>query len=258
MSGVAAIVQARMGSTRLPGKVMMDVLGRPLLARVIERAQAIPGVERVILATTADPRDQPLIALAGARGIAAFAGSEDDVLDRYYQAARQFEVEVVVRITADCPLLDPGVSGAVLARFLRGDVDYASNTHPPTFPDGLDTEVFSFAALARAWRDASLPSEREHVTAYLWKNPDRFRLANVSNNADLSAERWTVDEAQDLEFVRAIYAALGQPVFGMADVLHVLEQHPELRELNSALKRNAGYARSLKADAVADERERSV
>jgi spore coat polysaccharide biosynthesis protein SpsF len=245
-----AVLQARMRSTRLPGKVMADLSGKPLLARVVERAQAIRGVDRVVVATTVAEHDRPLIGLAEQCGAMGFAGSEDDVLDRYYQAACASDASIIVRHTADCPLLDPTVSARVLERFRQGDVDYACNTNPPTFPDGLDAEVFSFETLERAWREARLPSEREHVTPYIWKNPDRFRLANVANDVDLSALRWTVDEPQDLEFARTVYARLGQgqSPFGMAEVLALLERAPELRDLNTGHTRNEGYLRSVQQD----------
>ncbi len=249
---IAAIVQARMGSRRLPGKTLAEVGGRPMLARLLDRARRIAGVERVIVATTEKPADEAILRLARDQGLAAYAGSEDDVLDRVHQAACRHGVSVVVRVTPDCPLVDPAVSGLVLARFLecRGAVDYASNTQPPTFPDGLDTEVFSFEALARAWREATQPSEREHVTSYIWKRPDLFRLVNVRHDPGLSALRWAVDEAADLEFVRAVYGRLGEAseTFGMDDVLDLLRRHPELTQINPGLARNEGYARSLRGD----------
>jgi glutamate-1-semialdehyde 2,1-aminomutase/spore coat polysaccharide biosynthesis protein SpsF len=254
---IAAIVQARMGSSRLPGKTLMDVAGRPLLGHLVDRARRIPGLERVIIATTERPADRAIITFAEAEGLPVYAGSEDDVLDRFHQAASRFGVSVVVRVTPDCPLLDPAVAGLVLQRFLdaRGTLDYASNTQPPTFPDGQDTEVFSADALARAWREARLPSEREHVTPYIWKQPDRFRLANVRHAQDLSAQRWTVDEAADLGFVRAVYARLGAGrLFGMEDVLALLRREPALRDINGSLTRNQGYAKSLRADGGASGR----
>jgi spore coat polysaccharide biosynthesis protein SpsF len=248
-----AILQARTASTRLPGKVMAELLGRPLLARVIERAQAIRGIDQIVVATTIAERDRPLLDLAKSSGAEAFAGSENDVLDRYYQAAQAFDAETLVRLTADCPLLDPAVSERVLVRFRQGDVDYACNTLPPTFPDGLDTEVFSFAALEQAWQKAKLVSEREHVTPYIWKNPAKFRQANVANDVDLSALRWTVDEPQDLEFVQAVYSHLHHedaPPFGMADVLALLERQPDLCNINVGIARNEGLAKSLREDKV--------
>ncbi len=249
MTGVSVILQARMGSTRLPGKVMLDLWGRPILAWVIQRAQAIPGVEQVIVATTCRQLDRPVMDLAVAQGVRAFAGSETDVLDRYYQAAKQFGARVIVRVTGDCPLLDPGVSESVLGRFLEGDADYVSNTNPPTYPDGLDAEVFSFRTLERAWSEATCDSEREHVTPYVWKHPEKFRLENVANSIDLSDQRWTVDEPCDLEFVRAVYVRMNQTgrcSFTMADVLNLLAREPHLRELNQGIRRNEGYASSLR------------
>jgi glutamate-1-semialdehyde 2,1-aminomutase/spore coat polysaccharide biosynthesis protein SpsF len=254
---IAAIVQARMGSSRLPGKTLMDVAGRPLLGHLVDRARRIPGLEAVVIATTDRPADRAIIAFAEAEKLPVYAGSEDDVLDRFHQAAMRFGVSVVVRVTPDCPLLDPGVAGRVLRRFLdaRGALDYVSNTQPPTFPDGQDTEVFSAAALARAWREARLRSEREHVTPYIWKHPDRFRLANVRHVEDLSALRWTVDEAADLEFVRVVSARLtGAGPFGMDEVLALLRREPALLDINRSHTRNEGYARSLRADGVASGR----
>ncbi len=246
-----AILQARMGSTRLPGKVMADLAGKPLIVRVIERAQAIHGVDQVILATTAAAADQPLLDVARQAGAGAFAGSEQDVLDRYYGAAQAFKADVIMRLTADCPLLDPAICARVLARFGQGDVDFACNTQPPTFPDGLDTEIFSMPTLAQTWREARLSSEREHVTPYIWKNPAKFRIANVVNDEDLSALRWTVDEPQDLHLVRAIYAALQPtPATGMAAVLAFLAAHPELQAVNFGLERNEGYQKSLQEDTL--------
>ena len=245
------ILQARLGSTRLPAKVIADLSGKPLLARVVERAIRIPGVDQVVLATTRLPEDRKLIAMAKEWDLPTYSGSTEDVLDRYYQAARTFAADVIVRVTADCPLLDPEVSGRVVARFRQGDVDYSSNVNPPTFPDGLDTEVFSHDALERAWTEARLQSEREHVTPYIRNHPDRFRLANVKNDIDLSAHRWTVDEPSDLVLVRRIYerlsGAAGEP-FGMADVLTLLERQPDLREVNAGIARDEGYAKSLRED----------
>ncbi|MFZ2491222.1 MAG: glycosyltransferase family protein [Thermoanaerobaculia bacterium] len=249
------VLQARMGSTRLPGKVLADIGGKSMLAHVIERAARIPSIDQVVVATSIDSANEPLMDVARQLGVMSYAGSEADVLDRYYQAARLAAADVIVRVTADCPLLDPSVSGAVIERFCAGPFDYVSNTNPPTFPDGLDTEVFSFQALERAWRDAALTSEREHVTPFLWKNTDLFRIDNVTGARDLSHHRWTVDDAGDLAFVRAVFASMaGREDFGMAEVLEVLDRHPELRELNSGKLRNEGYAKSLSEDAVVPEK----
>jgi spore coat polysaccharide biosynthesis protein SpsF (cytidylyltransferase family) len=245
-----AIIQTRMGSTRLPGKVMADVAGKPLLRCVLDRTSAIQGIDQVVLATTSLARERPLIQLAKTCAIEVFAGSEVDVLDRYYRTALAFSADTIVRITADCPLLDPKVSERVVAAFCSGAYDYVSNVHPPTFPDGLDTEVFSFVALERAWREGALASEREHVTPYIWKNPSKFRIFNVANDRDLSSLRWTVDEPADLEFVRAVYSHLSvkASVFGMQEVLGLLSDHPELQRINYGIPSNLGYCKSLQED----------
>jgi spore coat polysaccharide biosynthesis protein SpsF len=249
---IAAIVQARMGSSRLPGKTLADVAGQPMLARHVARVRRIPGVERVIIATTDKPADEPILRFADDHHLLASRGSEEDVLDRVYQAARRYHVATVVRVSPDCPLIDPAVSGQVLARLLdaRGALDYVSNTQPPTFPDGLDTEAFTFDALARAWREATAPSDREHVTPYIWRQGDRFRLANVIHDPDLSARRWTVDTAADLAFVREIHARLGglAETAGLDEILTLLRRHPELEAINRGIARNEGYARSLRGD----------
>lgn len=234
---IAVIVQARMGSSRFPGKVLADLAGRPLIAHAMARAMATPGVDELVVATTTAAADDVLAALCGRMGVPVFRGSEPDVLDRVYQATRRHACDAVMRVTADCPLLDPLVSGLVVARFREGDVDYASNVHPRTFPDGLDTEVFAVAALERAWREARLPAEREHVTPYFRSHPEIFRCANVAYSADLSAHRWTVDEPRDLELLRAFHRRLGQgdaPFFGMQEILRLLEREPDFAALPAA------------------------
>lgn len=247
---IVAIIQARMSSTRLPGKVMADLAGRPLLARVIERARAAKSVDLVAVATTDRAADDRVAEFCSAGQIPVFRGSEDDVLDRFRQAAARFEADVVVRLTADCPLLDAAVIDLVVGSFLTGNCDYASNTIEPTYPDGLDTEVFSREALERAWREAKLKSEREHVTPYIWKNPAFFRLLSVKNDVNLSGLRWTVDEPQDLELARRVYQELsGRGVFRMNDVMGAFRRHPEWAEINTGFARNEGYEKSLREDA---------
>jgi spore coat polysaccharide biosynthesis protein SpsF (cytidylyltransferase family) len=248
---VAAIIQARLGSSRLPGKAMMDVGGRPLLERVITRARAISGIDVVVVATTTLDADRKIVTCARALGAEVFQGADEDVLDRVHCAATHLGAEVVVRLTADCPLLDPDVSGQVVALFGRSRVDYASNTHPPTYPDGLDTEVFTAAALARAWREAKLPSERAHVTPYIWKHPELFPAAYLERTPDLSAHRWTVDEAADLDFVRAVYGALESkhgPCFSYDLVIELVNARPDIQRLASRSGRNEGYAMSVRQD----------
>lgn len=249
---VLAVVQARLGSTRLPGKTLADIAGKPMLAWVVERTRAIPGLGDIVLATTDKPGDDRLVDFAREARLPYVRGSESDVLDRFHMTLAAYPADVVVRVTPDCPLLDPEVSGRVLAEFrrLQSRVDYVSNIHPPTYPDGLDTEVFSREALETAWKDARLASDREHVTPFIWRQAERFRLANVANSRDLSAQRWTVDTARDLEFVRAVYAELGARPFGMAEVLRLLEAKPALLALNAGQERNEGLTKSLVADAA--------
>ena len=246
-----AIVQARMASTRLPGKVMADVVGKPLLYHVVKRAQQARTLGLVAVATTDRPADDRIAQYCAEIGVPCFRGNEEDVLDRYYHAAKHFGATVIVRLTADCPFLDPVIVDKVVRVFASGAYDFVSNTHPPTYPDGLDTEVFRWEALERSWREARLRSEREHVTAYMWKHPELFRLANVENDVDLSALRWTVDEPQVLEFVRRAYSHLGvTPCFGLAEVLVLLREHPELAAVNVGIERNEGYQKSLREDTL--------
>ncbi len=253
---VVAIIQARMGSTRLPGKVLLDIAGKPMLLRVVERVRAAACVDEVVVATSVNPCDDPVQSLCAALGIKCFRGSERDVLDRYYRSAEWIGADVVARITADCPLVDPAVIDLVISAYLKGGVDYASNRRyrddvvSNIYPDGLDAEVFSFAALERAWLEARLASEREHVTPYIWKNPRAFRTLSVGDEADLSGLRWTVDEGADLEFVRLVYQRLGDRLFGMREVLALLAAAPELGTINSHIVINAGYAQSVERDSV--------
>ncbi len=239
-----------MGSSRLPGKVLADIAGRTMLERVVARAQAARRVVRVVVATSVAPEDDRVHALCGKLGIEVFRGSQSDVLDRFAGAASRFAADPIVRLTADCPLLDSGVVDAVVARYQEGGVDYAANINPPTFPDGLDTEVFSAEALARAGLEARRPSEREHVTLYIRSHPESFRIANVRGPHDLSGLRWTVDEPEDLEFVRAVYSALGEAEFGMEDVVRLLSERPELAAANARFERDEGLRRSLRSEQV--------
>lgn len=226
---VVAIVQARVGSTRLPGKVLMPLAGRPMVAHVLERARAIRGVHAVVAAVPDLPVDDPLADICERSGALVVRGSSDDVLARYARAAVKSRADVVVRITADCPLLSPTVSAQVLDRF--EDCDYASNTLTRTYPRGLDTEVFSAAALLAANEEASDSAEREHVTPFIYRRPDRFRLIHVMNDVDLSGGRWTVDTPDDMSFASAVYDCLG-PVFELVDVLALLERNPNIASLN--------------------------
>ena len=235
MTKTAAIIQARMGSTRLPGKILLDVAGEPMLAKSVQRAMEAETVDQVVVATTVLSRDDVVAAYCAERGWACHRGSEDDVLDRYYQAAREFGVDNIIRLTSDCPLIDPEVIDLVVGMFLqkRPDLDYACSFLPErTFPRGMDVEVFTFQALEKAWSEDSNPLFREHVTMYFLKNPDLFALGGVSWDTNLSHLRWTVDQPEDLELIRQIYARFTTNTFSWRQVLDLFKEHPELAEIN--------------------------
>lgn len=232
---IVGIVQARMGSSRLPGKVLQDVMGEPLLVRTVERVACTQTLNKVVIATTVQQNDAAIVKLCQERDWGYFCGSEHDVLDRYYQAAKMYAADVVVRITSDCPLMDPAVVDLVVETFLAQQplVDYAANTlMPRTFPRGLDTEVFNFEVLERAWREDDNPAWREHVTPYIYRHPELFHLYSVISPEDYSYMRWTVDTAEDLAFVRQIYAHFGEAHFSWQDTLTALQKHPEWLEIN--------------------------
>ena len=249
---ITAVIQARMSSRRLPGKVLRPVVGKPLLALQLERVARAQKIDNLVVATSDRPDDDPVAALAASAGVGCYRGSLDDVLDRFYRAARDHAPDHVVRLTADCPLADPHVIDAVIDFCVSGDYDYASNALQPTFPDGLDVEVARFACLEKAWREAALPSEREHVMPYIHRRPERFRIGGYSGGTDLSHLRWTVDEPEDLALVTRIYEALysDNPAFTTADVLRLIERQPDLAAMNAHHTRNAGRRSSVDKDAA--------
>lgn len=231
-----AIVQARMGSTRLPGKSLMPVAGKPLLAHVLDRLGASRQVDRIIVATTTSVRDASILQLAQQVGVKGFAGSEEDVLDRYYRAALAAEAGTVVRITGDCPLIDASVVDRAVALFRETGADYLRTSG---FPRGLDTEVFSFRNLQRAWNEAARDYEREHVTPYFYRNPDKFRLKELIADEPLRRPelRLCVDTEEDMALVREIFARLYTPpgrIFTTAEVIAVLDNEPRLKQINAS------------------------
>lgn len=236
---VVAIIQARMGSTRLPGKVLLDLAGEPTLARVVNRTLRAQTLDEVVVATTVQPADDAIARLCAERGWRCFRGSENDVLDRYYHAAIAHQADIVVRITSDCPLIKPEIVDRVVHEFLgsQPEIDYACNTLPHrTFPKGLDTEVMRFDVLEQAWAKDDNPAWREHVTPYMRRNPHLFRVHGIMNDADFSHMRWTVDTPEDLAFVRRIYGHFRHDRFSWQEVLAVLEQHPQWLEINRHVK----------------------
>lgn len=235
---IAAIIQARMGSTRLPSKTLMTLEDETLLGHLILRVQASVHIDDIIIATTDKARDNVIADFAVKRRIKLFRGSEDDVLDRFYKAAVRYDIEHIVRVTPDCPMLDPKITDLVISHYMKGNHDYVSNIIPPTYPDGLDTEIFSFNALEKAWKEAKLPFEREHVTEYIIHNPKLFRLFSVKNKGeDLSGMRWTVDTKEDFEFAKQVFAKLYSPqnIFHMHDILKLLEESPYLININKTV-----------------------
>jgi spore coat polysaccharide biosynthesis protein SpsF len=231
----AAIIQARLGSTRLPRKVLLPLQGRPMLAHVVERVARAHRVDEVVVATTTCSMDDELWQFCRANGWRVVRGSETDVLSRYWTAAQEVAADQVVRITADCPLIDSAVIDQVIwTRIIHPIVDYASNTiEPRSFPRGLDVEVMSAEALNRAWSEDKKLEWREHVTPYLYRNPDSFSLRSVQHPADLSALRWTVDTPEDYQYVTRIFDAFPDNKFTWSDVLALTLRHPEWANLNA-------------------------
>lgn len=235
-----AIVQARMGSTRFPNKVMQPICGTPMIGLLFERLSKSKHLDQIVLATTEDPRNIPLIQYIQEQGYVVHQGSENDVLDRYYHAAKNAGADVVVRITGDCPLIDSDLVDTVIDSYISSDVDYASNTLPPTYPDGLDTEVFSFKVLELAWNQAKSPYDREHVTPFI-RESDQFTRHNLVNGTDESGERWTVDELEDFAVVKRVFEYFHpQNDFSWLEVLSLRNLHPEWFMANQHIIRNEG------------------
>ena len=241
-----------MGSSRLPGKVLRPVLGRPMLSFIVERLRAVPAIESVVVATSDKEGDAPIRTFCAAHRIACFAGSETDVLDRFYRAAVREQGDPVVRVTGDCPLVDPELVARLLAMYESGQWDHVAVAtgagaiflEGGRFPDGLDAECFSMTALERAWREADRALDREHVTPYIWRNKELFRCGLLLSEVDHSSLRWTVDNEEDFALVAAIYQSLyrdGRP-FGMADVLGFLTANTHLAATNCAFIGQEGYA----------------
>ena len=242
---VVVVVQARTTSTRLRGKVLMPLAGRPLLYRMLERVLAARAPSEVVVATTTDRDDDPIVEIAGAAGVAYMRGHPTDLLDRHYAAGSARRADVVVKIPSDCPLIDPGVIDRVIGHYTTyaNDVDFVGNLHPPTYPDGNDVEVMPIGVLEMAWREATSPHEREHTTPFIWERPERFRVHNVEWESGLdysSTHRWTIDYPEDYQFLAAVYDALWSEnarIFSLTDVLSLLEARSDIRAINA---RHAG------------------
>lgn len=248
-----AMIQARCGSSRLPNKVLTDLCGKTALERTIARVQQSRYVDETMVITSINRENLAIVKLCSELGIRVFVGSEDDVLDRYYQAAKLLQPEYVIRVTGDCPLYDPALLDQAIEQ-MEADTDYVAQLGKETYPDGLDIEIFRFEALQRSWEDARLPSEREHVTQYIRKHPELFKQQNIlCPYGDCGHERWTLDEPEDLKLIAAIYqhfSDIRRTDFSTGDVLAFLDENPELRALNSQFARNEGLAKSLEKETI--------
>jgi len=233
---VIAIVQARMGSTRLPGKSLIVIEGRPLLEHIVNRVSYSKTIDEIIIATTTEPEDKPIVRLAEKLHVATYTGSSEDVLDRFYQAANLFGGKVIVRITADDPFKDPKVIDEIVNYyFSQSELDYVSNTIEPSYPIGIDVEVFSYRALERAWKESDSVIFREHVTPYIWRNPSLFKVANYKYSEQLSHLRWTIDTKKDLQMTKEVYKELyvDDKIFYMDDILQLLRKRTHISDINS-------------------------
>ena len=233
------VVQARVGSSRLPSKVLLTLAGKTLLERMIERVSAIKKDCDLVVATTTSVEDERIRGLCKQIGIRCFSGSTTDLLDRHYQAGRELQADVIVKIPSDCPLIDPAVIDRVFEFYFHGQYDYVSNLHPATYPDGNDVEIMSFGVLEEARREATLPLELEHTTPFIWERPDRYRIGNVTWETGLDysmSHRWTIDYPEDYQFIKTIYDELyteQRPIFSLYDILELLKAKPGLFFINA-------------------------
>lgn len=236
---IIAIIQARMGSSRLPGKALKELIGEPMLVHIHNRVSRCNLINDIVIATTDLKKDDVIVELCQKNDWLFYRGSENDVLDRYYQAAKAFQGDIITRITSDCPIIDPSIIDMVLQKFIGSSKlpDYASNIFPRrTFPQGLDTEVMSYRALEKAWKEDDNPAFREHVTQYILKNVPRFDIISIAHEVDLSYHRWTVDTPADFTLINVIYEHFGHDRFAWTDVLNYLDQHPNLSEINRHIR----------------------
>jgi len=250
LKNILIISQARYASTRLPGKVLLTIRNKPLLWYLLKRLELVKTPNLIIIATSTSDSNKPLMDYLRELKINYYAGDEIDVLDRFYQTAKHYNGEIIVRITADCPLMDSTLIDRGLEIFLKNNFDYLSNVHPPTFPDGYDIEIFTFKALETSWKNAKLNSEREHVTPFIYNNPNIFRIENFQNDKDLSNIRLTVDTKKDFILISKIIENFHDrwTKFDLKDVITFINQNPHLLKINAQYERNEGYFKSLKED----------
>jgi spore coat polysaccharide biosynthesis protein SpsF len=242
-----------MNSTRLPGKVLLNINGRPMFSYMIERVRSARNIEQAIIATSVEPQDEAIVDFCKEENISCYRGSLEDVLDRYYQAATEFKCAVIIRLTADCPLIDPAIIDRMVDAYRSGRYDYLANSAPPegrTYPDGMDVEVFSYQALKRAWENARKPSDREHVTFYFWKNAGMFSTFRHDLGVNWGQYRLTVDYPQDFDLVCSLITHLYKinPLFKMEDMIAFLDEYPDIKALNSNIIPNQGWQQALEKD----------
>ena len=246
---IGCIIQARMGSSRLPGKVMEKLdQDNTVLSYVNRQLKHSKFLDDIVVATTSLKRDEVIVDFLEREGIKYFCGDEENVLDRYYQCAKKFSMSEIVRIPSDKPLIDPDIVDKCIQVFLSKKYDYVTTFLEPSFPYGTEVEIFSFDALEKTWKNAKLPSEHENVTPYIYNNKDKFQIYNVKNSIDLSHLRWVVDRAEDLELVRQLVSKIDKDPILMQDILEVFESDPKLAEINSNVRHDEGYKKSLKKD----------
>ena len=246
---IGCIIQARMGSSRLPNKTMKLIDEKiPMLEQVIDQIKFCKEFDKIVVATTTNKEDNQIFDFVKKLEIPCFRGSEKDLLDRYYMCAKNFSLKTIVRITSDCPLIDPEITDKIVSEFKSNKYDFTSNTITRTYPRGLDVEVFSFTALEEAWKNAKLPSEREHVTQYIKKSNNQSLCLNVENTNDLSNLRLTVDREEDFKLIRIILSEISTRPILMDDIIKLLKRKPELIEINKKINSEEGYLRSLEED----------
>jgi len=243
-----AIIQVRMSSTRLPGKVLKKLNGITVLESLLNQLNYSKLLNDKIIATTSNSEDDVIFNFCKSKEIKCYRGSQDDVLDRYYNCAKKFSINTIIRITSDCPLMDPQVVDAVIDFYLKNSYDYVNNCYNRTYPYGNDVEIFSLKVLEKVWEKATKPSEREHVTPYIYNNPDEFSLGWIENKENLSEFHWTIDRKEDLIFVQNIFKKISKRPILMKDIIDVIKDDPSLLEINKNTNPNEGYLKSIKEE----------
>ena len=241
---VNAIIQARCGSTRLPGKIFMEIAGKPPLWHVVNRLTYANLIDDIVVSTTTGIKDDAVEEWCDENNVKCFRGSEEDVLNRFYNAATTFPCDVIVRVTADDPFKEPSIIDKIIKKLVDANLDLATNVFPPSFPEGLDCEVFTFDVLQTMEKTTNDSYDREHVTPYIYNNPDKFKIGNVLSNLQLSSYRWTIDNKEDYEMVNVIYdnrKNQNEGILLMDEILEILEKNPEIASINSDVERSAMY-----------------